>query len=235
MSVLQQAQQNKQIDYAICPMTLEDVGSVAEVEREAFPTMRPPTPFRQELSNRLARYLVAVKRADLEASGALSRRALLAGAAAPQPFLQRLTHRLSQMWRGDGAAQKPATQRPVAGYVGLWLVGDEAHVMAIATRKAVRRQGIGELLLIASIELAAKKGADVVTLEVRVSNSGAQALYEKYGFRQVGLRRRYYTDNNEDALIMSTDSVRSPQFQEHFRRLMSVHQQRWGHATRTIE
>ena len=95
----------------------------------------------------------------------------------------------------------------IVGFAGMWLLVDEAHVTTFATRRAWRRQGIGERLLLALLDLAASRGAHEATLEVRPSNAPARRLYEKYGFKVVGVRPRYYSDNNEDALIMTTDSL----------------------------
>ena len=94
-------------------------------------------------------------------------------------------------------------------------------------RKKCQRQGIGELLLIHTIELAKKLGADTLTLEVRVSNAAAQKLYLKYGFTQVGLRRAYYTDNREDGMLMSTEKISSDSYQALFQQLKQGYQERW--------
>jgi ribosomal-protein-alanine N-acetyltransferase len=95
----------------------------------------------------------------------------------------------------------------IAGFAGMWLLVDEAHITTFATAHAWRRQGIGERLLLALLDLSAARGAHEATLEVRPSNTPARRLYEKYGFKVVGLRTRYYSDNNEDALIMTTDAL----------------------------
>jgi len=95
----------------------------------------------------------------------------------------------------------------IVGFAGIWLLVDEAHITTFATRTAWRRQGIGERLLVALIDLALARGAKEATLEVRPSNIPAKRLYEKYGFKVVGVRPRYYSDNNEDALIMTTDTL----------------------------
>ena len=92
----------------------------------------------------------------------------------------------------------------VVGFAGIWLLVDEAHITTFATRPQWRRQGVAERLLIALLDLAVARGANEATLEVRPSNAPAIKLYEKFGFRVVGVRPRYYTDNNEDALIMTT-------------------------------
>lgn len=99
----------------------------------------------------------------------------------------------------------------IVGFAGMWLLVDEAHVTTFATRGSWRRQGIGERLLLALLDLAIARGANEATLEVRPSNIPARRLYEKYGFKVVGLRPRYYSDNNEDALIMTTPELEGRQ------------------------
>lgn len=90
----------------------------------------------------------------------------------------------------------------IAGYAGMWLIIDEAHVTNIALAAAYRGAGLGEKLVRALMDLARERGALSMTLEVRVSNAKAQSLYAKLGFVPRGKRRNYYTDNREDALIM---------------------------------
>jgi ribosomal-protein-alanine N-acetyltransferase len=98
----------------------------------------------------------------------------------------------------------------VVAYGGMWLMVDEAHITTFAVHPAWRRQRIGERLLLAFLDLAIDRGAHEATLEVRLSNLAARKLYEKYGFRPVGLRPRYYSDNGEDALIMTTTPLDDP-------------------------
>ncbi len=95
----------------------------------------------------------------------------------------------------------------IAAYGGMWLMVDEAHITTFAVHPAWRRQGIGQRLLVAFLDIAVERGAHEATLEVRLSNLAARKLYEKYGFRPVGLRPRYYSDDNEDALIMTTEPL----------------------------
>jgi ribosomal-protein-alanine N-acetyltransferase len=97
----------------------------------------------------------------------------------------------------------------VVGYAGMWLMVDEAHITTFAIHPAWRRRGIGERLLLALLDLAVDRRAREATLEVRLSNLPARRLYEKYGFRPVGLRPNYYSDDREDALIMTTESLDS--------------------------
>ena len=98
----------------------------------------------------------------------------------------------------------------VIAYAGIWLLVDEAHITTFAVAPAWRRQRVGERLLLAVLDLSVARGAREATLEVRLSNLPARRLYEKYGFRPVGIRPRYYSDDHEDALIMTTEPLRSP-------------------------
>ncbi len=98
----------------------------------------------------------------------------------------------------------------VIGYAGVWLMVDEAHVTTFAVTPAWRRRRIGERLLVDLLDLAIARGAREATLEVRLSNLAARRLYEKYGFRPVGIRPRYYSDDHEDALIMTTEPLDGP-------------------------
>lgn len=104
--------------------------------------------------------------------------------------------------------------RRIVAYAGIWLMVDEAHITTFAVAPAWRRRGIGERLLLALLDLAIDCHASEATLEVRLSNVPARRLYEKYGFRPVGLRPHYYSDNNEDALIMTTERLDAPAMRE---------------------
>ena len=99
----------------------------------------------------------------------------------------------------------------IAGFAGLWLMVDEAHITTFAIAPAWRRNHLAERLLVAILDIALDRQATEATLEVRLSNLPARRLYEKFGFRPVGVRPRYYSDNNEDALIMTTEPLRSPE------------------------
>ena len=96
-------------------------------------------------------------------------------------------------------------------YAGMWLMVDEAHITTFAVLPEWRRQGVGARLMVAVMQLAVALNARLVTLEVRLSNPPARALYSRFGFRPVGIRPRYYSDNNEDALIMTTPELVAPE------------------------
>ena len=221
--------------YYVRPMRLEDISQVSITEQECFPSGWGPTPFQRELQNRSAAYLVACKainpaRAREEARAVMS----LATPIGHKPLLSRIVGGIKDALSPPTLPQQDFSQH-IGGYVGLWFVVDEAHITAIGTREADRRQGIGELLILASVELALRRGATMVTLETRVSNYPAQGLYIKYGFREVGVRKGYYTDNNEDALVMTTPNITTPEYQDRFGRLLDDHARRWGSSIRVVE
>jgi ribosomal-protein-alanine N-acetyltransferase len=208
-------------------MLVEDVPQANEIDRECFPEWPAPSYKREILFSRLSHYLVAWDRetgnpADHQA---IEQRESLQRSSKIGQFLEKLRLLL----KAEPASPSTTNQR-IVGLAGLWIMADEAHLTTIGVREVYRRQGIGELLLIAALHLTLMLNARVLTLEVRASNHAAQKLYEKYGFRRVGLRRGYYSDNREDAVVMSTDSLTSASFQSHFQWLKQAHAQRWGPA-----
>lgn len=190
-------------------MEMGDIPQVMDIERESFPTMWPQTTYRKELNNKLARYLVAYEPID-------------------EPPIQRppaggLSGLLRRLFNTP-----PPTQERILGLVGLWCMVGEGHIVTIAVREAYRRQGIGELLIVAILEAARAAGQEGVTLEYRITNHGARKLYEKYGFTQVGVRARYYSDNQEDAVLMSTPPLRSSKFQRLLAQRIGEQRARWA-------
>lgn len=97
----------------------------------------------------------------------------------------------------------------LTGYAGVWIIINEAHVTNIAVHPFYRRRGIGRMLLETLMTRAAQEGCQAITLEVRKSNFSAQNLYRQYGFEPVGIRRGYYIDTNEDAIIMTRFGLQS--------------------------
>ncbi len=110
----------------------------------------------------------------------------------------------------------------------MWLMLDEAHVTTIGVKRDLRGHSLGEVLFATLLQIAMDVGAHRATLEVRITNQSAQALYRKYGFHEEGVRRRYYSDNNEDALIMWSDRLESPAFRELYSDLRAELMQRLG-------
>jgi [ribosomal protein S18]-alanine N-acetyltransferase len=204
-------------------MSKNDIPQVSAIDREAFPTMWPPVNFNHELTNRLAHYIVACDGNKIMAE------------PDPAPVIKLvpvrtfLGLRLPFTSKAKSEARAPVNVEYIVGFVGMWIMVDEAHIINIAVRASHRGKGVGELLLISSIEMAEKLRARVATLEVRITNKVAQNLYTKYGFRQAGIRKGYYTDNKEDALIMTTDVITSAAYTRQFQKLKSDHFQKLGH------
>ncbi len=203
-------------------MCREDLAQIAGIDREAFPSQWPPANYRRELENRLAHYIIAcdngkkVEESEVEAT--------------QEDGFSWLAARIKRLFNHNrffGNDLPPSSTEYVVGFAGIWIMVDEAHVTNIAMRESYRRQGVGELLLIAIIDLAIKLNARYITLEVRASNTAAQSLYLKHGFTQVGLRRGYYTDNGEDAILMTTENTTSATFQAHLQQLKQAHSSKW--------
>ena len=208
----------------------DDIGLLVQIEKQAFPTLSPPTPFKRELNNRLAKYLVAwaPKPPDEPAPEQVE---------SETPTTPSMFGRLLSTLGVSATYARPSIQLDyrVPGFVGLWFMAGEAHITTIAVEKASRGMGIGELLLMASVQLAMNRDIRVVTLEVRASNAAAQCLYQKYGFRKVGLRKGYYTDDREDALIMTTEPIYTFSFRQRFRRLKDRYALRYGEMSMVLE
>ena len=105
-------------------------------------------------------------------------------------------------------------RRRVVGYAGLMVFGDEAHVTNIAVDPDVHRRKVAARLLFALITEARRRGATACTLEVRVANHAAQGLYHQFGFAPVGIRKNYYAETGEDALIMWAEGLQTPAYAE---------------------
>ena len=190
----------------------EDITEVVEIEREAFSSTWLSSPFRRDVNNRRACYLVACL--DAADDSWQDEPEPPEDAEAEQSWFSRLAGRL-----GIGAVPVeplPEEEPSIAGYVSVWYQGDEAHITEIAVRETLRGNGIGELLLIGSLRAAREYGSHVMTLEARVSNFIAQRLYEKYSFKSVGIRKGYYSDNREDAVIMTTTPIGTDEYARMF-------------------
>ena len=206
------------IRFHIRPISSLDSSQLVEVERDAFPTLWPPTSFKRELNNKLAVYLTAVALEEVSEAAEEGPEE-----SATPSFLARFLTILRRLFP---VGLDASNGDYLLGYIGLWQVVDDAHVVSIGVRTPFRRHGVGEALLIRAIETAMGWGSRYVTLEVRVTNQGAQSLYDKYGFKRAGVRKRYYLDNNEDAYIMTTDSILSAEYKETFAKLKRLHARR---------
>jgi ribosomal-protein-alanine N-acetyltransferase len=196
--------------FVIEPMRVEHIPAVSAIERLSFPQPWPQNAYRREIvENRMAHYVVARHLPRQEHQQ-------VPPEPAPQPSTD-LIGRLSRFLKpAEPSVSKELEEerRSIVGYAGIWVMTDEAHVTTIASHPDMRNRGVGELLLVAMIHRATEVGARWMTLEVRASNAVAQNLYRKYTFKEMGVRRRYYSDNGEDALVMWTDALDSDSFGE---------------------
>lgn len=213
--------------YVIDRMREEDIPEVIQIERQAFNTSWSSHAYRRELrDNRLARYIVIrwveEDGGDRDDESVDDTQAAEAEIEGWRGGVRRAILRVLSPWRQSVALPTGRDRPQLGGYAGLWLMVDEAHITTIAVRPHLRGWGLGETLLLSLADIATNAGADKLTLEVRVSNREAQSLYRKFGFREEGLRRRYYSDNNEDALIMWSDPLASSDFTK---RLSSIRQE----------
>jgi ribosomal-protein-alanine N-acetyltransferase len=198
------------------PMEIRHIPAVTAIENESFPTAWPASAYRREIErNQMAYYVVAKRQLEL-VSARRDRRFHVSGIDDHENG-DGLLGKLARLVRGENHSFEPdeaAELEAIVGYTGMWLMVDEAHITTIAVDPPFRGEGIGELLLLALIDRACDLGAETVTLECRVSNNVAQGLYRKYLFHEAGIRKRYYSDDGEDALIMTTEPLDSPLFQE---------------------
>jgi ribosomal-protein-alanine N-acetyltransferase len=170
--------------YVLRAMRMEDIPQVVAIDRQAFPIPWSVNVYRYEIAQNPSSEMVVASlyepAQEHSSSSSLAR------------FMDRLLRRPSDSgWH-----------RAVVGYSGFWFSGGEAHVSTIATHSAFRGRGLGELLLAGMICRALALDARLLSLEVRVSNAPALALYEKYGFHPAGVKPSYYRDNHEDAYDM---------------------------------
>lgn len=194
--------------YVVERMTMSDVPRVIEIERLAYPSTWPPSAYRKELQdNRWAHYIVLRDKQMTEERAAVLMQ---------EPERARRIFPLSLLPSRHTATMPSPDLASIIGFAGLWLMVDEAHITTIAMHPQFRRLGLGEFMLSSLIDIAYSISAKWVTLEVRVSNFQAQSLYRKYGFREAGMRHRYYSDNQEDALIMWTDEINTPAYKQKY-------------------
>jgi ribosomal-protein-alanine N-acetyltransferase len=209
MSSLQRTQSTHQSEnvpmplYRLDPMTFDDVPAVGRVERRCFPNPWPASAYRRELQDQKQNHYIVLR--ALAPAGGDAQDEIAQARSLPRRSL--LPLHLGRRHEHDSL---PAQ---IIGFAGMWQSFDEAHVTTIGVDPAYRGQSLGELLLLSMFDAALARGANWLTLEVRVTNEPAQALYRKYGFTVHGVRKRYYSDNNEDALIMWSRALSEPDVQ----------------------
>jgi ribosomal-protein-alanine N-acetyltransferase len=199
-------------------MTHDDIDEVSAVETRSFPSAWPISAYRRELRNRRQSFYVVLRDDPGITAITTTPRRLPeedddVGRIPFLPFLRRA-----------GVPRK----LPILGFAGMWVLLDEAHVTTIGVDPAWQGQGLGEFLFLALLDEAMQRGATWVTLEVRVSNDTAQSLYRKYGFSVQGRRPRYYSDNQEDAFIMWSESLRDTAYRQRLENLRRSTMRRLG-------
>ncbi len=226
--------------YILDSMNHEDIAQVAKIERLCFTLPWPTSAYRRELKTpETNRYIVEryIPREDAAKIGLpeptetsltslyhpeiASLNGHEAGEKSDGGILSRWASLLPWLRNGHESEDhpEPATGYSLSGYAGLWLMVDEAHVTTIGVHPDHRGQGAGELLFLGLADIAQEMKATRLTLEVRVSNLSAQALYRKYGLEIAGVRRRYYSDNGEDAYIMWSEPIASPEYRNRIAKL----------------
>ncbi|MEP7286345.1 MAG: ribosomal protein S18-alanine N-acetyltransferase [Chloroflexota bacterium] len=164
--------------YTLRYMHLDDIPQVVEIDKLSFPLAWSARSYVFEINeNNHAHMVTLVDQAPRRSSGGF------------MDVLRRL----------GGQQQLPAS---IVGYGGLWLIDGETHISTIAVHPTYRGQGLGELLLAGMLARSIVLKSEYAVLEVRVSNEAAINLYRKYEFENVGKRKGYYRDNNEDAYLM---------------------------------
>lgn len=201
--------------YVIEPMVQDDVEEVGGVERLCFTNPWPLSAYRRELRNPNQNFYIVLRddpAADAaeHADDSHSPNGSLSGIWSSARGTSRRPRRFA-FWnlgrRGDNGPHPP-----IIGFAGMWNLYDEAHVTTIGVVPTYRGRGLGEVLFVAMLDEAIRRQVTWVTLEVRVSNVSAQNLYQKYGFTIQGRRPRYYSDNNEDAFVMWSDSLKNQDY-----------------------
>ena len=203
------------MSYKIRYMRKDDLPQISKIDKEAFPTQWPPTNYRSELQNNLARYLVVYREGIL---------------VEPEPVSENkgLIERIRLIFGKKSIMTVSKPQDLIVGFIGSWIMADELHITEIAVRESYRGQGIGHLMLIRMIEIGIKLKIQYSTLEVRLSNVTAQQLYTEFGFENVGFRKAYYSDNREDAVIMTTKIITSPEYEQKLEQLKKELARRWN-------
>ena len=211
-------------------LRVEDIDQVIAIEKEAFSPLWVSSSFKRDINNKRANYLVACFDEDVPPEEILAEIDADQSGQEEEPQPPKLWSRVLGKF-GFSSADDPEESGgafDVAGYVSVWYQGDEAHITEIAVKETLRGRGVGELLLIGSLKAAIEYGSKVMTLEARVSNFIAHRLYQKYSFKSVGIRKAYYSDNREDAVIMTTTPIGTPEYNTLFTSLQSTYQTRWG-------
>jgi ribosomal-protein-alanine N-acetyltransferase len=179
-------------------MQIADIDEVSRIERRSFSNPWPMSAYRRELRRpeQNSYYVLRARPVAHQDAGEL------------RNTRGRFLETILPVRRGDPPRDEPH----LAAYVGMWQMYDETHITTIAVDPVYRGRGYGELMLVTAFADAMARRSAWVSLEVRVTNDPAQALYRKYGMSVYGRRAAYYTDNHEDALVMWSRSLRDREY-----------------------
>lgn len=202
--------QGSSVVYVIDEMTQDDVDEVSAVETRSFPSAWPISAYRRELRNRRQSFYI-VLREDVNGPSMMT--------TTPRRTVDEDEEPTRFSFLPFRRRQSAPPKNSIRGFAGMWMMLDEAHITTIGVDPDYQGQGLGELLFVALLDEAVQRNVVWVTLEVRVSNIAAQSLYRKYGFTVQGRRPRYYSDNNEDAFIMWSESFRDAEYRARFETL----------------
>ncbi len=202
--------------YVIDPMTLDDLTEVHHVEMQSVPTPWPLSAYRRELTNPQNNHYVVCRWRSPEDLAIIQQ----------QARENRAERGLFPLFRRPQEQIAPQPRAAIVGFAGMWTLVDEAHVTIIGVAPSHRGRGIGEYIFTTLIDEALRRNVTWVTLEVRVSNTRAQSLYAKYGFSVQATRRRYYSDDGEDAYVMSSPTVNTAQYREQYAALRAANHAR---------
>lgn len=186
------------VAFSLDRMQMADIEEVSRIERRSFTNPWPMSAYRRELRRPEQNSYFVLRVNPLPREEHVDLRAQRG----------RFLETILPARRGEPHPDEPH----LAGYVGMWQMYDETHVTTIAVDPQYRGNGYGELLLVTAFADALARGSAWVSLEVRVTNGTAQALYRKYGMSVYGRRAAYYTDNHEDALVMWSRSLRDREY-----------------------
>jgi len=177
-------------------MVPDDIEQANAIEKDAFPDLFPPTSFSKELKRDRATILVAEVNENVTGWQELI-----------PPRQDNISN--SNLYR-NGYTGYGKGQKFLTGLLMFWEMAGEAHIISVGVRRNFRRRGIGELLMLNCFSKCVRSTYSAISLEVRSSNKAAQELYLKHGFLVEGIRKAYYSDNREDALIMNARNILSP-------------------------
>lgn len=186
-------------------MVEADLRAVRRIESAAYQDAWPARIFEQELNNDFAQYRVAVERATA------------GGDEGPAKLWQALRRRFGG-----------STDGRLVGFIGVWYMVDQLHLVTIAVDPREQGRGIGQRLLLDCFDMAFEAELPAIVLEVRASNEGAQRLYRRFGFRETGRLRGYYKDDGEDAIVMLAEQLDGEQAREAHEERRREHAARYG-------